>query len=88
MIIFIIYRTNLQHIEFSIYGDVLLKARDLLGGAAFLGGNGQITRKDVLDEYKGWDGYALTEDLNISVIDDTRLENPLLRRICGISGSC
>ena len=59
--------TNLQHIEFSIYGDVLLKARDLLGGAAFLGGNGQITRKDVLDEYHGWDGYALTEDLNISV---------------------
>jgi 1,2-diacylglycerol 3-beta-glucosyltransferase len=59
--------TNLQHIEFSIYGDVLLKARDLLGGAAFLGGNGQITRKDVLDEYNGWDGYALTEDLNISV---------------------
>lgn len=59
--------TNLQHIEFSIYGDVLLKARDMLGGAAFLGGNGQITRKDVLDEYNGWDGYALTEDLNISV---------------------
>lgn len=59
--------TNLQHIEFSIYGDVLLKARDMLGGAAFLGGNGQITRKDVLDEYHGWDGYALTEDLNISV---------------------
>ena len=59
--------TNLQHIEFSIYGDVLLKARDMLGGAAFLGGNGQITRKDVLDEYSGWDGYALTEDLNISV---------------------
>lgn len=59
--------THLQHIEFSIYGDVLLKARDLLGGAAFLGGNGQITRKDVLDEYNGWDGYALTEDLNISV---------------------
>jgi 1,2-diacylglycerol 3-beta-glucosyltransferase len=59
--------TNLQHIEFSIYGDVLLKARDMLGGAAFLGGNGQITRKDVLHEYHGWDGYALTEDLNISV---------------------
>jgi cellulose synthase/poly-beta-1,6-N-acetylglucosamine synthase-like glycosyltransferase/CheY-like chemotaxis protein len=59
--------TKLQHIEFSIYGDVLLKSRDMLGGAAFLGGNGQITRKDVLDEYNGWDGYALTEDLNISV---------------------
>ena len=59
--------TNLQHIEFSIYGDVLLKARDMMGGAAFLGGNGQITRRDVLDEYNGWDGYALTEDLNISV---------------------
>ena len=59
--------TKLQHIEFSIYGDVLLKSRDMLGGAAFLGGNGQITRKDVLNEYNGWDGYALTEDLNISV---------------------
>jgi cellulose synthase/poly-beta-1,6-N-acetylglucosamine synthase-like glycosyltransferase/CheY-like chemotaxis protein len=59
--------TKLQHIEFSIYGDVLLKSRDMLGGAAFLGGNGQITRKDVLEEYNGWDGYALTEDLNISV---------------------
>jgi cellulose synthase/poly-beta-1,6-N-acetylglucosamine synthase-like glycosyltransferase/CheY-like chemotaxis protein len=59
--------TILQHVEFSIYGDVLLKARDKISGAAFLGGNGQITRKDVLDEYNGWDGYALTEDLNISV---------------------
>jgi cellulose synthase/poly-beta-1,6-N-acetylglucosamine synthase-like glycosyltransferase len=59
--------TALQHVEFSIYGDVLLKARDRINGAAFLGGNGQITRKDVINEYNGWDGYALTEDLNISV---------------------
>jgi 1,2-diacylglycerol 3-beta-glucosyltransferase len=59
--------TALQHIEFSIYGEVLLKARDKIDGAAFLGGNGQITRKDVITEYNGWDGYALTEDLNISV---------------------
>ena len=59
--------TALQHVEFSIYGDVLLKARDKINGAAFLGGNGQITRKDVITEYNGWDGYALTEDLNISV---------------------
>ena len=59
--------TALQHVEFSIYGDVLLKARDRINGAAFLGGNGQITRKDVINDYNGWDGYALTEDLNISV---------------------
>lgn len=59
--------TSMQEVEFSIFGDVLLKARDRMNGAAFLGGNGQITRKDAIQALDGWDGYAITEDLNISI---------------------
>jgi len=36
-------------------------------GAAFLGGNGQLTRRDAVEALKGWDGYAITEDLNMSI---------------------
>lgn len=59
--------TSMQEVEFSIFGDVLLKARDRMNGAAFLGGNGQLTRRDAIKDLKGWDGYAVTEDLNISI---------------------
>ncbi len=59
--------TAMQEVEFSIFGDVFLKARDRLNGAAFLGGNGQVTKKSVMEEYEGWDGYAITEDLNMSI---------------------
>ncbi len=59
--------TSMQGVEFSIFGNVLLKARDKIDGAAFLGGNGQLTRKDVIEELYGWDGYAITEDLNMSI---------------------
>ena len=59
--------TSMQGVEFSIFGNVLLKARDKIDGAAFLGGNGQLTRKDVIEELYGWDGYAITEDINMSI---------------------
>ena len=59
--------TSMQEVEFSVFGDVLLKARDRVNGAAFLGGNGQITRRDAVEALKGWDGYAITEDLNMSI---------------------
>ena len=30
-------------------------------------GNGQLVKKEVVEEIGGWDGYAVTEDLNLRV---------------------
>jgi len=59
--------TSMQNIEFAIFGNVILKAKDIMGGSASLGGNGQITLKKAIKKLEGWDGYAITEDLNMSV---------------------
>jgi 1,2-diacylglycerol 3-beta-glucosyltransferase len=59
--------TRMQEVEFSIFGNVILKARDIMGKSGFLGGNGQLTLKKYLEEIEGWDGYAVTEDLNMSI---------------------
>ncbi|MGC9517797.1 MAG: response regulator [Methanomicrobiales archaeon] len=59
--------TTMQNTEFAIFGNVILRARDRIGGGAFLGGNGQITYKNVIEKLGGWDGFAVTEDLNMSI---------------------
>lgn len=59
--------TRMQEVEFSIFGNVILRARDIMGKSGFLGGNGQLTRKKFVDDIEGWDGFAVTEDLNISI---------------------
>jgi 1,2-diacylglycerol 3-beta-glucosyltransferase len=59
--------TSMQHSEFAIFGNVVLRARDLMGKCGYLGGNGQITLKSAVEEIGGWDGFAVTEDLNMSI---------------------
>jgi len=59
--------TSMQEAEFAIFGNVILRSRDIMGKNGFLGGNGQITTKKVMEEIEGWDGFAVTEDLNLSI---------------------
>ncbi|MBI5460498.1 response regulator [Methanobacterium sp.] len=59
--------TRMQEVEFSIFGNVILRARDIMGKSGFLGGNGQLTRKKFVEDIEGWDGFAVTEDLNMSI---------------------
>lgn len=58
--------TAMQHIELAGFGNTV-RAKDILGKAGFLGGNGQLVKKDAIYESGGWDGFAITEDLNLSV---------------------
>ncbi len=59
--------TAMQEAEFAIFGNVILRSRDIMGKNGFLGGNGQITTRKVMEEIDGWDGFAVTEDLNLSI---------------------
>lgn len=61
------FLTAMQEIEFTIFGNVILRAKDIMGKTAFLGGNGQIVTKKAIKEIGGWDGFAVTEDLNMSI---------------------
>ena len=57
---------KMQDIEFAGFGNVL-RAKDNLGYNGFLGGNGQFTKKDAVIAAGKWDGFAVTEDLNLSI---------------------
>ena len=59
--------TSMQEVEFAVFGNVILRAKDIMGKNSFLGGNGQIVTKKAIKEIGGWDGFAVTEDLNMSV---------------------
>lgn len=59
--------TTMQEVEFAVFGNVILRAKDIMGKNAFLGGNGQVVTKKAIKEIGGWDGFAVTEDLNMSV---------------------
>ena len=58
--------TYMQHVELAGFGNIV-RAKDILGKAGFLGGNGQLVKKDAIYNGGGWDGFAITEDLNLSV---------------------
>lgn len=60
------FLTRMQHVEFAGFGNTV-RAKDILGKAGFLGGNGQLVKKDAIKKCGGWDGFAVTEDLNLSV---------------------
>ena len=59
--------TRMQDLEFAIFGNVIMRSRMNMDVPAFLGGNGQLVKRRVVEEIGGWDGYAVTEDLNLSV---------------------
>jgi 1,2-diacylglycerol 3-beta-glucosyltransferase len=59
--------TEIQDDEFASFNRAVQRSRDAIGGAVALGGNGQLTRKKVLDELGGWTEGSITEDLELSV---------------------
>ena len=60
------FLANMQDVEFAGFGNVL-RAKDIIGYNGFLGGNGQFVKKKAILEAGKWDGFAVTEDLNLSV---------------------
>ena len=60
------YLTRMQHLEFASFGNTLI-AKDNLGMTGFLGGNGQFVKKQSIIDCGKWDGFAVTEDLNLAV---------------------
>ena len=60
------YLSRMQHVEFASFGNTL-RAKDNLGNTGFLGGNGQFVKKQSIIDCGRWDGFAVTEDLNLAV---------------------
>ncbi|MBO5151125.1 MAG: glycosyltransferase [Methanobrevibacter sp.] len=60
------YLARMQHVEFASFGNTL-RAKDNLGKTGFLGGNGQFVKKQFIIDCGKWDGFAVTEDLNLAV---------------------
>ena len=60
------YLARMQHIEFASFGNTLI-AKDNLGSTGFLGGNGQFVKKESIINGGRWDGFAVTEDLNLAI---------------------
>ncbi len=60
------YLARMQHVEFASFGNTL-RAKDNLGRTGFLGGNGQFVKKQSIIDSGKWDGFAVTEDLNLAV---------------------
>ena len=60
------YLARMQHVEFASFGNTL-RAKDNLGKTGFLGGNGQFVKKQSIIDCGKWDGFAVTEDLNLAV---------------------
>ncbi|MDB5101176.1 MAG: glycosyl transferase family 2 [Cyanobacteria bacterium RYN_339] len=59
--------TQMQDDEFALYNEILQVGREVLGGAAALGGNGQLTRRSALKAVGGWSPSSLTEDLDLTM---------------------
>ena len=60
------YLARMQHLEFGSFGNTLI-AKDNLGSTGFLGGNGQFVKKQAIIDSGRWDGFAVTEDLNLAI---------------------
>lgn len=60
------FLARMQHVEFASFGNTLI-AKDNLGKTGFLGGNGQFVKKQSIIDSGRWDGFAVTEDLNLAI---------------------
>ena len=60
------FLARMQHVEFATFGNTLI-AKDNLDHTGFLGGNGQFVRKQAIIDCGRWDGFAVTEDLNLAI---------------------
>ncbi|WP_298524738.1 glycosyltransferase [uncultured Methanobrevibacter sp.] len=60
------FLARMQHVEFTTFGNTLI-AKDNLQFTGFLGGNGQFVKKQAIIDSGKWDGFAVTEDLNLAI---------------------
>ncbi|WP_405306791.1 glycosyltransferase [Methanobrevibacter sp.] len=60
------YLARMQHLEFASFGNTLI-AKDNMASTGFLGGNGQFVKKEAIINSGRWDGFAVTEDLNLAI---------------------
>ena len=60
------FLARMQHVEFTTFANTLI-AKDNLDHTGFLGGNGQFVRKQAIIDSGRWDGFAVTEDLNLAI---------------------
>lgn len=60
------FLARMQHVEFASFGNTLV-AKDNLSFTGFLGGNGQFVKKQAIIDCGRWDGFAVTEDLNLAI---------------------
>lgn len=59
--------TRVQEDEYRIFQTLLQRARQAVGAFVCLAGNGLMVRKSALRDVGGWNGDALTEDIDLSV---------------------
>ncbi|MFW3146414.1 MAG: glycosyltransferase [Thermoplasmatota archaeon] len=59
--------TEIQDDEFASFNRAVQRSRDAVGGAVALGGNGQLTRANLLRDVGGWSEGSITEDLDLTV---------------------
>lgn len=60
------FLARMQHVEFASFGNTLI-GKDNLDFTGFLGGNGQFVKKQAIIDSGRWDGFAVTEDLNLAI---------------------
>ncbi len=60
------FLARMQHVEFASFGNTLI-AKDNMSFTGFLGGNGQFVKKQAIIDCGRWDGFAVTEDLNLAI---------------------
>lgn len=60
------FLARMQHVEFTTFGNTLV-AKDNMKFTGFLGGNGQFVKKQAIIDSGKWDGFAVTEDLNLAI---------------------
>ena len=60
------FLARMQHVEFTTFGNTLI-AKDNMAFTGFLGGNGQFVKKQAIIDCGKWDGFAVTEDLNLAI---------------------
>jgi 1,2-diacylglycerol 3-beta-glucosyltransferase len=61
------FLTALQEDEFAVIAHLTQMGKDFTAGFTALGGNGQLTRRSVLERTKGWNVFSTTEDLDLSL---------------------
>ena len=60
------FLARMQHVEFASFANTLI-GKDNLDFTGFLGGNGQFVKKQAIIDSGRWDGFAVTEDLNLAI---------------------